>query len=36
VLARSDDRQVGDFARGMIMTQESDIDAMEQMLEARA
>jgi uncharacterized protein (DUF305 family) len=35
VLARSDDRQVGDFARGMIMTQQSDIDAMEQMLAER-
>ena len=35
VVARSDDRQVDDFARGMIATQQSDIDAMQQMLAAR-
>jgi len=36
ILARSDDRQVVDFARGMIATQQSDIDAMQQMLARRA
>jgi uncharacterized protein (DUF305 family) len=35
VLARSDDPQVDAFATGMIMTQQSDVDAMRAMLDLR-